>query len=209
MFLVHDMTQPLNSGTLSFPGTDRAFRVVSVDVGQPDILLSRLEAFDVHAGTHMDAPLHFVPGGRDVASNPLRILPAHVVRIDSAQICPDDVPSDGADCAVLFSTGWEHRAGREDYHRDHPSIGVEAAHRLVDVGVALVGLDTPSCDNVTKTPNCPAHHVLCGAGIPIVEGLVHLGPLIGHPAQIFFVAFPLPFARVEASPVRAVALLPA
>jgi len=209
MFVVHDLTQPLNSGTLSFPGTDPAFRVESVDVGQPNILLSRLEAFDVHAGTHMDAPLHFVPSATDIAGVPLRVLPATVLSIVSGQIRADDVPADCAGRALLFSTGWERKAGSREYFTGHPSISLEAAWRLVDADVALVGFDTPSCDDVRKTPDCPAHHVLCEAGVPIVEGLVHLEPLIGQAGPIYFVAFPLPFAGVEASPVRAVALLPA
>jgi kynurenine formamidase len=80
---------------------------------------------------------------------------------------------------------------------------------LVDRGAGLVGIDSPSADPADSDLECPAHHALLGAGIPIVEGLCNLDRLPDEPGAFWFAAFPLKLEGADGSPVRAVALLPA
>ena len=81
MFDLVDLTQPLTAESLSYPGDRPAYRAEIVDIGEPGAQLTQFTGFDPHAGTHLDAPLHFDPTGADLARVPLRILPACIVRV--------------------------------------------------------------------------------------------------------------------------------
>jgi kynurenine formamidase len=205
LFRVIDLSRHLNEESLSFPGEQAILAVERLDVGDPSCLVSRLTHLDLHGGTHVDAPLHFVPGGACVATLRLRILPAIRVEADRHHIGPQDLPNCVAGCAVLFSTGWERHSDSRDFFSGYPHLTVEAAQTLVSGGVALVGLDTPSADPMEAPYSFPVHRTLLEAGIPIVEGLCNL-PLLGQiEGQVWFGCFPLPIEGVEGSPVRAVA----
>ena len=47
-----------------------------LDMGDPDACLSRFSSYDLHSGTHIDAPLHFAPSGVDVGQLKLAAIPA-------------------------------------------------------------------------------------------------------------------------------------
>jgi len=205
VFTLIDLTQTLREDSLSYPGDVPAFTVERLDIGSPVATVSRFTRFDPHAGTHMDAPLHFAPDGPDLAALPLRVCPATVIGIEGGLIEADSIPADCADRAVLFSTGWERHAGTAAYYRGFPSITQKAARLLVERRVGLVGLDSPSVDGVDDHPAYPAHETLCGAGVPIVEGLVNLAAVRDADGEVWFAAFPLKIAGLEGSPVRAVA----
>jgi len=208
MFTLVDLTQTLDAQSLSYPGMVRTWTAVRQNVRSDLATLSRFSDFDPHGGTHLDAPLHFAPDGADAAGVPLRLYLAIVVRIAAARIEADAIPDDCEGRAVLFSTGWEDRAGTVAYYEGFPHLTRDAARRLVDRHVGLVGLDTPSADGRTDgKPSYPAHELLCGAGVPIVEGLVNLRALLPMEGEILFAAFPLKLREIEASPVRAVALV--
>ena len=63
-------------------------------------------------------------------------------------------------------------------------------------------MDTPSVDPPTAGD---AHESLLGAGVPIIELLVNLDQVMGTPFELL--ALPLPIARMDGAPVRAVARL--
>jgi len=207
MDTVIDLTQTLTHESLGYPGTVRAWTAKRQEVGCPEATLTRFSDFDAHAGTHIDAPLHFAPGGTYVDGLPLRLYPETLVDVAGTRIEVADVPEDCAGRAVLFSTGWEDRAGTAAYFDGFPSISPDAAKRLVERNVGLVGLDTPSADAADAHPTYPAHVTLCGAGVPIVEGLVNLRALRSVTGEILLAAFPLKLADVEGSPIRAVAVI--
>jgi len=205
VYTVVDLTQTLDEDSRGYPGTVPAWTAERMEIGCPGATVTRFTAFDPHAGTHLDAPLHFAPDGADVAGLPLRVYPLTVVRTDRLRIDLPAIPHDCTGRAVLFSTGWEDRVGTLAYFDGFPSISPEAAQRLVGRGVGLVGIDGPSVDPADAHPTYPAHRILCGAGVPIVEGLVNLAALLTIESELSFAAFPLKLAGVEGSPVRAVA----
>lgn len=202
-----DLTQPLSAETLSYPGERTAYRAETTPIEGAGGVVTRLLSLEMHSGTHLDAPLHFAENAPDVAALPLRLLPTRVVSSRGRRIEASDVPEDCCGRAVLFHTGWSRYAGTPRYFSDYPFLTATAAQRLVDRSVALVGLDTPSVDDRTNSAEYPAHQILCGADVPIVEGLIHLEaiPTSGRPA--YFAASPIPLAGIEASPVRAVVLV--
>jgi arylformamidase len=209
VFEIIDLTRHLTKETLQFPGDRPGLVTRGVDLGRPNVQLTHVTHLDLHLGTHIDAPLHFIAGGADVASLELALRPAVIVRARQRTLFPSVLPTMSLQgCAVLFDTGWTVAAESPAYFEGFPHLSPELAAELVRHGVALVGIDSPSADPADSDLECPAHHALLGAGIPIVEGLCNLDRLPDGARRFWFAAFPLRLEGAEGSPVRAVALLP-
>lgn len=132
----------------------------------------------LHHGTHVDAPWHFIKGGRRLDEMPLDhwLGPCHVVDfthlarcIDAAALDAAGVP-DGAK-RLLFQT----RNGETDYWREpwNPNfifIEKSAAAWCTAHGLLTVGLDYLTIDPPTE-PAFPAHMELLGNETLIIENL--------------------------------------
>lgn len=158
-----------------------------------------------HTGTHMDAPSHFIAGARTIEQTPLDVLtgPAQVIRLtglDERQpIEPTDLGAIGHS-RVLINTGWsDDLDDHERYFGRHPYLSDDAARHLVESGVRLLGVDTPSVD---YHPPSAVHLAVLGSGAAIVENLANLGEL---GAECELVVLPLPLVGLDGSPVRAMA----
>ncbi len=205
---VVDLSRPLRDGSESYAG-EPGVRIERVAEAAVDgYTLSHFSHLSAHCGTHIDSPFHFIAGGADLSGIGLPLLPALIVPTDRS---PIDVEAfSGArplrGRAVLLHTGWDTRIGTPGYYEDAPYLTPEAAAFLVEQGIGLLGLDSPSPDRFGST-DWPVHHLILRAGIPIVEGLVNLDSLPTDGTDIRFLAFPLPVHGIEASPVRAAALI--
>lgn len=192
MAVLVDLTRTLTARALSYPGDRPAIAFGRADPRDSGSRVCWLAHLDLHAGTHMDAPRHFVPGGADVASVPPQLLPALVVRCRVERILADALPAGILrGCAILFDTGWTYDAEVPAYFQGYPHLSHDVARELVARGVALVGIDTPSVDSAEGAGDYPAHHALLEAGIPIVEGLWGLDRLPGGPGRVQFAVLPL------------------
>jgi kynurenine formamidase len=100
---------------------------------------------------------------------------------------------------VVIRTGWSRRWGQSTYFNDYPVIREDAAQWLVERGVHLIGVDTPSVD---REPH-PSHYIFLGALAVIVENLVNLEQIAQNPFEL--IVLPLPLTGLDGSPVRAVA----
>ncbi len=162
-----------------------------------------------HTGTHMDAPAHFYNGVPTIDQVPLDHCIGPAVLIDVShlrargEIAPADlIPHQDAIAStgkVVFRTGWSSHWDQDDYFSDYPVLSEATAAWLVERRVHLVGVNTPSVD---YEPH-PAHYLLLGAGMVIVENLTGL-EWIGTDIFELIVA-PLKLRGLEASVVRAVA----
>jgi kynurenine formamidase len=86
-----------------------------------------------------------------------------------------------------------------------PEVGAklyDLVHKPTDRNLTLVGLDLPS---VHPTDYRRVHVILFRGNVAVVEGLVRLGEV--RVSRFFLVALPLPFAGLDGSPVRALAIL--
>jgi kynurenine formamidase len=159
----------------------------------------------------MDAPAHFYNGVPTIDRIPLESCIGPAALVDVRKLGPrgEINPADlvGREEAIhatgkaIFWTGWSNRWGQDSYFDDYPVLSEATAKWLVERGVHLVGMDTPS-------PDCEphgVHYVLLGANMVIVENLRGLEQ-IGR--DIFeLIVVPLPLEGLEASPVRAIAVL--
>jgi kynurenine formamidase len=80
----------------------------------------------------------------------------------------------------------------------------DAAQFLVDNGAAIVGIDSYNIDD-TDDMTRPAHSIILGAEIPIVEHMCNLDSL--PPSGFRFHAAPVKVHRFGTFPVRAYAVL--
>jgi kynurenine formamidase len=168
-----------------------------------------------HAGTHMDAPRHFLDDGATIDTVPLEacIGPARVIDLTRLEprraITPEDLAawSDtiAAGDRLLLNTGWSDHLGRSDYRADFPRVGPELARWLAGRRITLLGVDAPSVANLNDIDELTnVHRTLLAADIVIVEGLANLGALRQEVVQ--FIALPLKVEGGDGTPVRAVAI---
>ena len=176
-----------------------------------------------HTGTHMDAPLHFIPEGPahyGTDEIPLHRLAGRAATIEATDLGAGDLldakrikaweaehgPIERGD-RVLIRYGWDRRwtqglEGRR-FLESWPGLSGGGAEYLVDRGASLVGCDTLAIDATVSTEN-PAHYALLGNEVYVVENLNNLDRL---PPFCLFLALPLKIRNGSGSPVRAVALV--
>lgn len=163
-----------------------------------------------NTGTYLDTPAHRYRDGHDLTGLTLAQcagLPAVVVDIDVEPTGPEAFTRlDVRGKAVLLRSGWDARWGTAGYGDPvHPHLSAAGAQALADAGAALVGIDSVNIDG-TVDGERPAHTVLLGAGIPIVEHLTGLAAL-PHAGAVFSAVPPL-VRGLATFPVRAFAGLP-
>ena len=161
-----------------------------------------------NTGTYIDSPFHRFAAGKDLAElalESLAELPAVVVDADRRAIGAEffeRVAVHGR--AVLVRTGWSQHFGTEQYFDGHPFLTRDAAQLLVDRGARLVGIDSLNIDDTADLAR-PAHTLLLGAEIPIVEHLTNLHAL--EREDFHFSAVPARVRAFGTFPVRAYARL--
>ncbi len=162
-----------------------------------------------NTGTYLDTPAHRFREGHDLSGLSLqRCVDLPAVVIDSAGPIGPTVFSELAltGCAVLLRTGWDRHWGTEQYGDPlHPHLTEAGAQALVEGEAALVGIDSVNIDDTT-TGHRPAHTLLLGAGIPIVEHFTGLAALPSIGAR--FTAVPPAVRGLATFPVRALASVP-
>ena len=213
-----DLSHEIEDGMVTYPGLpapvigDWLARSASTTRYAPGTTfqMGRIEML-ANTGTYIDAPFHRYEGGADIAGYALAAvaaLPGVVVRamrregraLDAAAFRSRDVGGN----AVLIHTGWDAHWRTDRYGTGHPFITRAAAEQLVTARAALVGIDSLNIDDAADGTR-PAHSLLLGAGIPIVEHLCHLEDL---PDQGFrFFAVPPRVRGIGSFPVRAFALM--
>jgi kynurenine formamidase len=168
-----------------------------------------------HAGTHADAPRHFLNDGLTLESVDLHQCVGPALVIDVTHKAPNSLitvadlgaqaNAIGPGSRVLLHTGWSAHAELPDYRTSFPRISRELAHWLVARGVWLVGVEMPSVAALhDKTELTEVHQILLHGAVVIVECLTNLHEL---PPQVYFIALPLKIQGGDGSPVRAVALI--
>ncbi len=165
-----------------------------------------------NTGTYVDAPFHRYDGGVDLAGLPLESLadlPVVVVRREGATergVTAQELAAyDVAGKAVLLHTGWDRHWRTGGYGGPAPFLTEDGAKHLVAAGARLVGIDSVNIDS-TEGGQRPAHSILLGAGVPVLEHLTNLAALPVHGARLH--AVPAPVRDFGTFPVRAYALVP-
>jgi arylformamidase len=221
---VVDLSHPIRAGLVTYPGLPAP--TITPHLTRED---SRARyapgtefAMDVitmvgNTGTYLDSPFHRYAAGPDLAGLPLETLVGlraevfhledawspHSRGIRAATLADRDVRG----AAVLLHTGWDRWFGRPEYGIGAPFLTGEGAQWLIDAGAALVGIDSVNIDDTESGGERPAHSLLLGAGVHVVEHLTNLAAL--PPQGGRFTAAPPAVEGFGTFPVRAFAEIPA
>jgi arylformamidase len=174
--MVHfDATLPLVPEMATWPGESGPERTLikSIERGDP-ANVSKLWLC-AHTGTHIDAPIHFVPGAPALEAVPLDALVGPGLVVDAGDV-PAITPAvlerlnlpAGLE-RVLFKTRNSGFVEDRRFHEDYTYIDHDAAGWLVARGLRLVGIDYLSVERFDAAEPL-THRRLLQAGVAIVEG---------------------------------------
>ena len=178
-------------------------------------------AFSDHAGTHVDAPVHFDPrpGAASIDEMPLEKFYTSAICLDLSHVPLKHAIEVAEMEAALAASGQAIRAGdtvllhmgtndrllgKPGYLHDFPGLAPESVHWLADQGIGMFGVEA-----ISPAPegelNFKAHMICAERGITHMECLANLDKLVGR-GRFRFIGFPLRIRGGTASPIRAVAL---
>lgn len=205
---IYDITLTITPNFPVWPGDEaicleRVMRLEDGDIANVTIIKA-----SAHAGTHVDAPCHFIDGEMSVEQISLDCLigPAQVLEI------PDEI--DLITAEVLHSSGintdsrrillktknsdyWKE--SKNEFQKDYVAVSPDGAEFLVKRGIKLLGIDylsvAPFEDQIAT------HEILLSAGVVILEGANLSGVPAGHYQLI---CLPLKLAGSDGAPARVV-----
>ncbi len=194
---IHDVTRPLFNNDIVYPG-DLAPSFRQEERGL--YLISDLH-FSSHAGTHIDAPVHYLKKGMTVDEIPLSTL------IGTCRVV--DVREAGSTITAPYLadkvTGVERLllktefAGKTRFYPDYPHLTQDAAKFLTGHGMKCIGIDSPSIESYQCDGS--VHRELLRCGCIIIE-LLDLADI--HEGDYRMAALPLRLAGVDGAPARVV-----
>jgi arylformamidase len=158
----------------------------------------------VHAGTHVDAPFHFVADGVTIESLSLDLFigPARVCDLETgSHITAANIGKLGikGEDRVLFKTRNSKLLHQGNYDPSFAAFSVDGAKALVDLGVRLVGLDYLSAAHADE--QVPVHRAFLDHGVVLLEG-VDLSQV--PPGRYELICPPIKLAGSDGAPCRAV-----
>lgn len=196
-----DLSHPINEDMPLFPG-DPQTKIENAGTIEKNGFEQNLVSICTHTGTHVDAPRHMIPGGKNLDQIPVSNLIGKgvyikvnehfdFVEIEKADIREGDI--------VLFHIGMSDKYHAADYFDSYPVMSEEIANYLVLKRVKMVGVDACSVDS---DESFPIHKIFLKNNILIIENLTNLGELAGKKFKVY--ALPLKL-EVDGAPVRVVA----
>jgi len=194
---VYDVTRELSGDVVVYPG-DIIPEMKTEDNGQ--YVITDLH-ISTHSGTHIDAPLHYIRGGRTVDRIPLKSLLGPVQVLDLTGVSGEIKIKDlrgrvqvQGQSGLFIKTDFSKKSRFEP---GYTSLSIQAAEYLADSGLLCIGIDTPSIEAFDG--NGDVHRTLLGKNIVIIE-LLDLTPV--QEGSYFMVALPLRLKGLDGSPAR-------
>ena len=204
---IYDISVGISPETPVWPGDPPVSleRIQSIEDGA-ESNVSRLVS-GVHVGTHIDAPLHFLPEGGSIEDIPLKSLigRAYVVDLRKAQVIDADALNSAnippRTRRLLFRTrNSEYWArGQSKFQKDFVAVDASGAEWLTRKGVRMVGVDYLSV--APYGDGAPTHKILLEAGVVVLEGL-NLSDIRQGRYTIY--CLPLKLVGSEGAPARAI-----
>jgi len=205
----YDISVPLKQGMIHFP-TDpvppKIYRYHDVEMGAK-VTMSMLEIIS-HTGTHIDSPLHFIPGGSTISDMPLdaTIGPCRVLEIkDHDKIKVQELETfnikKGERILCKTRNSPIMYAG-DKFNEDYVYLDGEAAEYLADKGIVLFGLDCITIGSFKDTDNINrTHRALLSKGVYILEDCALADVPQG---EYELLCLPLYMWKGDAGPCRAI-----
>lgn len=201
---IYDITMGVHDGMLVYPGDpDVSVRRVKKIEDGSSANISEL-CMGSHTGTHVDPPFHFIPAGGKVDAMPLDAMIGEAVVVQAPGEHIDRKFIEGAGLSgaerVLFKTKNSTLGLGPPFREDFTHLTPDAARRLVEMGVRLVGIDYLSIEKFHSADHA-VHRLFLDNGVVIVEGLDLSGV---EPGRYELICMPLKVLGGDGAPARAV-----
>jgi arylformamidase len=169
-------------------------------------------SFASHTGSHVDAPLHKLQGGKAIDGFPLEYFvgPAWVADLRGIEpktsIGPDmlvrKLPAKIAGTFALLATGWGNQRDKtQRWLHDSPVLSPDGARWLIDRGARGVGIDHYSIGDAET------HAILLGKPLLIIEELFFPEEVFALKEAVEFWALPLNLTGHSGAPCRPVMVI--
>ena len=199
-----DVSLPVTADMPIWPGDPRPELMPVSTLEVEGVQVSQI-ILGTHTGTHLDAPRHFIPGGRTIDGLDLDALVGlcRVIQVASTEgyICRADLQRFELQRGerVLLKTHNSCQPVGQTVGPEFTALAPAAADYLCEQGVRLVGIDGPSID-AWNASTFPCHKRLLGADALILENLVlrHVMPRVYHLSAV-----PLNLIGADGCPIRA------
>lgn len=197
---IYDLSRTIEKDMLVYPGDASVF-----------LHKSRM-SLGVHVGTHVDRPLAGLKNRMNASEFPVEKFVGNAVILEVPKSSLEAIPVGDLtkqiigfrkNDIVIVSTGREDKIGRPEYFKKFPYFEQNVADYLIEKRIKAIGADMPMVD--PPIGGTPFHDRILGAHIGIIKGLTNLKPLRNQ--RVFFCGVPLKLKSVEASPIRAIAIL--
>ncbi|MBI1895918.1 MAG: cyclase family protein [Acidobacteria bacterium] len=200
-----DISVPLLPGMVQWPGDPPLEVGRYLELDRDGCNATRL-SLSAHAGTHIDAPLHYIAAGTPVDALPIgatcgraRVVRVYsLFRIGAAELEGYRIREGER---VLLKTAnsesaWWLQPLRDDYvHLSPDAARLLAARRVRCVGIDYLSVGAPGEDGAE------AHRILLEAGVAIIEGLNLAAPT---PGEYEMFCLPVRVEGADGAPARAV-----
>lgn len=200
--IIHDITMTIEEQMQVYKNKPekRPSLQVTRDFSDSAARESRL-CMDMHTGTHLDMPLHFVPGGFTVEQLDLTRVVTRCKVFDLSQVEQAIKAADLENYeiqqgdTILLKT---RNSMTEVFDPEFVYLAGDGALYLKNCGVRCVGIDGLGIER--SQPDYQTHRTLLGSDILVIEGL-RLKDV--SPGSYLLIAAPLKIASAEAAPIRA------
>jgi arylformamidase len=188
------------------PVPPKIFRISDVNRGDK-VTMSKLEIIS-HTGTHVDTPLHFIPGGSTITDMPLdaTVGPARVIEIKHPKLVtveelePYNIKE--GERILLKTRNSPVTYESPTFVEDYVYISNEAAKYLASKKIRMVGLDNITIGDFRNEESVVAtHRALLEKGIYIIEAVALAGV---EPGEYELIFLPIKLLDGDACPGRAI-----
>ncbi|MBR5301822.1 MAG: cyclase family protein [Clostridia bacterium] len=199
-----DISQEISLDMTVYPGDPCFHSRASSSFKHGDICEVSELTIGSHCGTHIDAPLHMIPGGAALETMPLDcfIGPCRVltlpVGVVTEKMLIDRHVSEGERILLRTDPGAMYTPKNGKFNPAVLSLG--AAQYLARTGVKLIGIDAPTVENM-EICDGEIHRTLLAGGVAILEGLMLEK---ADQEKYFLSALPLSLTGENGAPCRAV-----
>jgi arylformamidase len=189
--MIIDISQEVFSCRV-YPGDPAPERRVLSTIEESGICNLTALSMCAHNGTHVDAPSHFIRGGKTIDRIPLDVFtgPCWVARHEGEV--------SGADAAAILEKAKAEQADRRILIAGKATVTGEAAQVFADYEVMLLGNESQTVG--PEDAPMQVHLILLGAGCVLLEGVV----LDGVEEGVYCLhAAPLNLGGSDGAPCRA------
>jgi kynurenine formamidase len=155
-----ELTHPWGHGVPSYPGQPDVKLHRGVKHSEHGVLAWRFN-MNPHSGTHMNAPIHLIQKGADLAQIPVDrffgngvvlSIPKGSYEVITAKDLEEAKPGVKQGDIVVIVTGWHHKYSDSlEYFGECPGLSKDAAEWLVKKDCKLVAIDTQQIDHPCAT----------------------------------------------------------